>query len=302
VAPTTSGAPAGNPTAASLWPTSLFDSNVQSWGTSSSSAAFAADFVTDYQDNYGTVGVNTMPIYSVGANQAQAAMAPSSGCGNFTGNTGTEVPIPSFAALNGSGDNPLVIYQASSRTEWEFWKVVRNSDSSYSACWGGKQDMASADGVFPSPYGLSATGISYLATTVSEADVASGSIDHAIAVILPRCESSTYPADRTDCAGDGTPGQPAEGQWFRFPAGATCSASACSTPFAQMVFKAIQTYGMIVTDQGGAVMIETEQPSDWAAEGHTGTDPITTSIGGQQEYQVVANLPWSTLQTVDPPG
>ena len=58
---------------------------------------------------------------------------------------------------------------------------------------------------------------------------------------------------------------------------------------------------MVVTDQGGAVMLQAEQPSDWAAEGHSGTDPITASWTGEQEYQVVANLPWSSLQAVDPP-
>jgi hypothetical protein len=73
------------------------------------------------------------------------------------------------------------------------------------------------------------------------------------------------------------------------------------TPFAQMVFKAILTYGMVVIDQGGAVMIEAEQRSDWAAEGNAGTDPITASWAGQYEYQVVASLPWSSLQALDPP-
>jgi hypothetical protein len=67
-----------------------------------------------------------------------------------------------------------------------------------------------------------------------------------------------------------------------------------------MVFRAVQTYGMVVTDYAGAVMLQSEQPSDWAAEGHTGTDPITTSWDGQAEYDVVASLPWSDLQTVDP--
>ena len=73
------------------------------------------------------------------------------------------------------------------------------------------------------------------------------------------------------------------------------------TPFGQMVFRALQTYGAVVTDQAGSVSIESEQPSDWAAEGHSGTDPITASWDGLQEYQVVATLPWSSLQVVDPP-
>jgi len=44
-----------------------------------------------------------------------------------------------------------------------------------------------------------------------------------------------------------------------------------------------------------------EQTSDWAAEGNSGTDPITTSWEGDAEYQVVANLPWADLQAIDPP-
>jgi hypothetical protein len=207
------------------------------------------------------------------------------------------VPVPSDINLNGSSDNPLILYQPSTHSEWEFWRAVRNSSTSYSACWGGKLDMSTTNGVFPYPFGLSATGISYLATTITEADVQSGSINHAIAFILPQCNGYTYPADRGDCGS--YPGQPAEGQWFRFAPGTQMPGGL--TPFGQMVFRAIQTYGMVCIDQGGAVMIEAEQSSDWAAQGNSGTDPISASWQGQQEYQVVASLPWSNLQAVDPP-
>ena len=132
---------------------------------------------------------------------------------------------------------------------------------------------------------------------ITEADIASGAINHAVGIVLPRCNFSVYPADRGDCGND--PGQPAEGQWFRFAPGTQMPSRL--TPFAQMVFQAIETYGAVVTDQGGAVSIEAEQPSDWAAEGHSGADPITASWEGLQEYQVVASLPWSDLQVVDPP-
>ena len=297
-APSTSASPANVPPAL-LWTDSLFNDDVQDWPVDLNSAEFAEDVVADYNADYGAVGVNAMPIYSVAANQGVATISVSLGCNNFTVDTGTEVPIPSYASMTGSSDSPIVIYQPSTGTEWEFWQLTRVSASSYSACWGGKLSLATSDGVFPAPYGLSATGISYLATAITETDVESGSIHHAIAAILPRCNYSAYPADRTDCGSD--PGQPAEGQWFRFAAGTSCPPSECSTPFAQMVFKAIQTYGMVVVDQGGAVMIEAEQQSDWAAEGNTVTDPITASWDGLPEYQVVANLPWSSVQAVDPP-
>ena len=65
-----------------------------------------------------------------------------------------------------------------------------------------------------------------------------------------------------------------------------------------MVFTALQRYGMVFTDQAGAVMLQSETVSDWAAQGHSGVDPITASWQGEPEYDVVAALPWSQLQTV----
>ena len=72
-------------------------------------------------------------------------------------------------------------------------------------------------------------------------------------------------------------------------------------PFGQMIFKAIQTYGAVIVDQGGAVAIEADQTNTWAAEGHSGTDPITASMDGVPYYKVVASLPWRDLQVIDPP-
>jgi hypothetical protein len=290
--------PALSTTPASQWQTSLFDSNVQTWSVDASSALYVSDFVADYQTDYGSVGVDTLPVYIVPQGQPRVAVSVAAGCNNFLPNTGAKIPVPAAVELNGSSDNPLVIWQPSTNSDWELWKVAPLSATSYTACWGGKLDTATSNGVFQYPYGLSATGISYLATAITEADVASGSIDHAIAITLPRCDSSVYPADRTDCGDDA--GQPGEGQWFRFAPGTQMPSGL--TPFAQMVFRAIETYGAVVTDQARGVFLEAEQPSDWAAEGHTGTDPITASWEGLQAYQVVASLPWSDLQVVDPPS
>lgn len=267
------------------------------WPLLSSSAEFASDIVSDYTQDYGSVGINTLPIYRVPRNQPGVEISVLPGCNNFVSDTGSYIPIPSYAYLNGSSDNPLVIYQPSTMTDWELWRAQKNSNGTYSACWGGKLDMASSTGVFPSPYGLSATGISYLATTITEADIASGHIDHAIAIDLPRCNESVYPADRHDCGSD--PGQPAEGQWFRLPANLPMPGGL--TPFAQMVFRALQRYGAVVTDFAGGVMVEAEQRIDWGEEGYSGTDPITASWDGLPAYKVLASLPWSSLQAVDPP-
>jgi hypothetical protein len=178
--------------------------------------------------------------------------------------------------------------------------------------------MATSNGVFPYPYGETASGISNLATEITEADLASGSIDHAIGfeVLGEECDWSgtsahggLYPADRTDCGYD-IAGASAEGQWFRFAPGTEMPAGL--TPFGQMVFKAILNYGMVVVDQGGAVSIEADMngwvdgtttvEGPWEEEGNpVSTDPINNATDNLAEYQLVANLPWQDLQAIDPP-
>jgi hypothetical protein len=264
--------------------------------TASDSSGFVGDLVSDYESHYGAVAVNELPILVVPSSQPLVPVATAAGCNGFQSDTGSEIPIPVSASTQDTSDHPLVIDQPSTGSEWELWRAS-DSSSGWSACWGGKLDTSSSDGVFPSPFGLSASGISYLATTVTNADVASGRIDHVLAVDLPACNApAVAPADRTDCSSD--PGQPSEGQWFRLPA--SVSMPSGLTPFAQMVFRALQTYGMVVTDQSGAVAIQAEEPWDWALDGNSGPAPLTASFDGLPEYEVLNGIPWNQLQVVTP--
>lgn len=288
--PTTT-VPANVPPALAF-PNSLFRSPVTSWPVDPSSAKIVADMVAAVPTYYGTWGVNTNdPIYTASASQATSSFRVTAGCNNFVspGTAGAlqsaQVPVPAGVSATASSDAPLNIYQPSTGLLWELWQAVQ-SGGQWQACWGGETNVSTSSGVFPAPYGRSATGISYVATMITLADVASGSIDHAIALVVGRCNSYVYPADRGDCGSDA--GQPAEGQWFRFAPGTAMPVGL--SPFAQMVFRAGLTYGFVVVDQGGAYQLQ----------GQTGLDSSPT-WSGQQEYQVVNSLPWSHLQVVDPP-
>lgn len=294
---------ASSPSSSGLFPSSNFDKPViQSMALSPNSSTYVNDFVNDYKNNYGAVAVNELPIFTVPANQPMIPVGVNSGCGNFTPSTGTSIPIPVSAYTTSAtyqNDSAMIIYQPSTNSDWELWQATKSSSGSWSACWGGKLSPSTSNGVFPNGYGLSGSGISYLALTITENDIASGAINHAIAVDLPACNGpQVLPADRTDCGSD--PGQPPEGTMYRFPSSLTMPSGL--TPFGQMVFTAIQKYGMVQTDQAGAVALQAETTQDWTTEGHTGTDPITQSWAGEQEYQVVANLPWSDMQVVQPPS
>lgn len=262
------------------------------------SATYVRDFVRDYHHAYGAVTVNTMPLAIASPGQAPVRITVKPDrCANFRSDTGARIPIPPGTRTSGVGDSPLVVYQPSTGTDWELWQASPTA-TGWSACWGGKLDTFKSDGVFPDGYGLSGSGISYLATMITEADVASGSIKHAIALDLPACNApQVFPADRTDCGHD--PGQPPEGTWWRFPPGLPVPRGL--TPFARMVFHAVQTYGLVFTDQAGAVAIQAQTPVATGHGGRHSANPLVASFEGRQAYQVLDGLPWVRLEAVRPP-
>ena len=248
--------------------------------------------------------LNTQPFYVVSSGVPLSSISVQAGCNGFVGSTAGEVPsagipVPSYVTLNGSSDSPLDIVSPSTGLAYELWQANRTS-SGYSACWGGSMPLATSDGVVANNYGLSATSISYTATAISEEDVEAGAITHAIALELSDCTSFVAPATRGDCSTSGS--YPAEGQWFRFAPGTTCGS--CTAPLAKMIFQAGLEYGFVVTDQtdGNVVAMVMEQSSDWAAEGNSGTDPITSAEDGKGQGGILSELPWSDLQVVTPPA
>jgi hypothetical protein len=331
------GAGAGDTVApASLLPNSLFNQDVASWPVAPDSAAVVKEFNNDWRTNYGSVGVNGRPVVWVPAGQPMVPLSVRSGCNDFLGETGTSAPVPPWAPTSGPADDILTVYQPSSNSVWEFWQahhVTRlsaaghggreSTGAGWSACWGGKAPLSTFSGTFPSPYGETATGISNLATEVTEADILSGSIKHAIGLQVVNCTTAIYPADRGDCNHD--PGAPAEGQWFRFSSRVNC-AEYDSTPFENEVCVAGQQRGFVVVDHGGSDGIEADfATGTWTDEGNPGPagtwqrspaggcclfagggapleQSFKTSAGVyEQEYQVIAGLPWDELQVIVPP-
>ena len=71
-----------------------------------------------------------------------------------------------------------------------------------------------------------------------------------------------------------------------------------------MVCYALAHYGMIVMDRNteppGAIILEGEDPVDWAAQGYSGPDPYSAAMGSEGQG-ALASVPWSDLQLVQPP-
>jgi len=271
----------------------------------SNSSTLVNNFSTQIHNYYGNVSINdgayAEPTYVADSSTPTVTMGVASGCNNFLSNTGTQVPIPAGAVPATGGDGELIVYQASTNSEWEFWQARQTGTSSWVACWGGKLTNVSTakPGLFPPNFGSSATGIPYLGTIPTLMDVQNGAINHVIPIAVVDCNTMVPPANRTDCGSNNSDSIP-EGTWFRLNPSLNVN-NYSLTPFAKMVFVAMQKYGLIVADKGGAMMIPTEDPRDWKNTGHSGTDPLTGSFNGQPEYNVFNNMPWGQLQVINPP-
>lgn len=252
-------------------------------------------------------GVRGTPVYmaSPGTPTVEVTLGPACGAAGdtaFAGQTGP-APIPSGASVapphSVNTDTPLVVWQPATSSDWEYWQA-EPAGRDWTACDGGRlSDIASGPGTWTGGDGLSATGISYLATLLTEADVASGSIRHVLAFTVEsgRCDGHVAPATRNDpdCA---TPGQPPEGTVMYLPAATPMPAGL--SPLAQMVFVALQHYGLVLIDQsGGYVNLQGESSCDYGPErcgpGLAAAGPVTDPIAVASGTTGLAGIPWADL-------
>lgn len=164
------------------------------------------------------------------------------------------------------------IYQPSTDTYWDFWRGQEDASGHWSACWGGKiEHYSSNPGIFRNPLGASASGLPLGAFTIRISELQSGHIDHAINLIVPRTQANcfSWPANRDD--GNTVGGDiPCEGQRLRL--NPSFDVSTLYSPAAQTIARAMQKYGLIITDKGGAVVTMAEDPHPFEAT-HGGVNP-----------------------------
>ena len=232
------------------------------------------------------------------------------------------VPLPDgFEPALGT-DKEAIVYQPSTRQYWEFWGMERSGrktvDSSgrtvdeWRAGWGGKiDDLATSPGYFPTTregykFGATATGLALLGGLMTIAEQREGTINHAIHIALPQTRRSVWaqPAQRTD-GRDNDPNAIPEGARFRIPESVDLDQIAMD-PYARMVARAVQKYGMIVRDTAGAVVLYAENPLTKGADHpYFGMGGILRCPMGHIESACYADsnnrlrgFPWDKLQAV----
>jgi hypothetical protein len=181
------------------------------------------------------------------------------------------VPVPSGAIASAGSDGNIVIINSDSGEEWDMHSFTTDASGNFTAGNVGHYNITWV-GVPPydqygNPWWLRGSGMTYLAGLVRPCEIAQGHIDHALAIGVPAPASNfVYPATKSD--GSGTPGTDlAEGAHLQLDptiSDATIQSWGC-TGACFTIAKAVQKYGMYVTDVSGRpkIPVEDDTTANW---------------------------------------
>lgn len=204
--------------------------------------------------------------------------------------------LPDMVVSNGS-DGEIAIYQPSTDTYWDFWRAQRDDQGRWSACWGGKiEDYSRNPGVFAAPLGATATGLALGAFIIRIDELERGHIDHAIniATVRTRANCQSYPANRNDGNTEGLDFA-CEGQRFRLDP--SFDVTTLKSPAARTIARAMQRYGLILTDKSDALITQAEDPRPHLAQ-NGGKNPYDDLLGGVPWYLALNDIPVDRLQAL----
>lgn len=268
------------------------------------SANMALDFVRQRNTFYNSVAANTTnytsPVFYVPADTPVIKVMQWD-CQNkgYLDRTlavmWAQVPVPANASASNGTDMEMSIYQASTDTLWEFWKMRKNSTTgNWEGCWGGRlQNVSKTQGQFPGYYGTTATSLPFVGGQITAEELSRGEIRHAIGVAMVELAAwnvVSWPANRSDGNGRGI-----IPEGLRFRLDPTINVDALNIhPVAKMVAKAGQKYGFVIWDTAGAVSVRFQNVVSYTSLGLP--NPYTKLFNGTASYAVLNGIPWDKLQ------
>jgi hypothetical protein len=275
------------------------------------------------QEQTETNGIATtsygVPIYTVGPTQPTVQVTLEQGAASALLQSALDaVPLPADARPAPGTDGYLVVYQPSTDTMWEFWKL-QLATSGWEATWGGEMQNVStdpgyyrnADNLLGNPieneqWGAPATSLPLLGGTMTIGELEAGSINHALALQLANtCQGEfVAPAQRTD--GTVNPSTNSncvpEGAHFRINPSVNL-ASLNLPPFVYMMAVAAQKYGIVVDDRTSGIGFRAEDPYQFEQEygynpymGPEDEPGTPGALFNQWPQQLMADFPWNDLQ------
>jgi hypothetical protein len=211
----------------------------------------------------------------------------------------SSVPLPRSAQPS-AGDNDLAVWQPSTNRMWEFIELRHRPDG-WHAEWGGAmQHVSTNPGVYghrawpgaKNWWGVTASSLPLVGGAMTVDELASGQINHALAVAVPNVRRASYasPARRDDGNSTERNSIP-EGARLRLDPRLNLAALNMP-PLTRMMAEAAQRYGIIVRDYAPNIAFIAQDPTG------TGSDPLTRLYQGLYPNQLLASFPWRHLQVV----
>lgn len=270
------------------------------------SASFVVEFLRQKKAHYGSVGINTTayasPVYVVDAKTPTVRVTEWDCMGKGYSDPRlaeqwSAVPIPPYAEPADGNDAEMTVYQPSTDTIWEFWQA-RKAGGQWQACWGGRMQNASKNrGIWPHPYGTTATGLPLLGGQITAEELQRGEIQHVMGIVLVDLASSnvfSWPASRSD--GDNpkdAPNRIPEGLRLRLDPTVDVDALKIH-PVGRIIAKAAQKYGFVVWDKGGGIVLRAQNPKSYTQRGQA--DPYPALFKDTPSYAILDGVPWDRLQ------
>jgi hypothetical protein len=270
------------------------------------STNLVAEFLRQKNTYYGNVNINTVayafPVYVADANTPTVPVTVWD-CQNkqhTNANLAEQwaaVPIPAYAEPADGTDALMAIYQPSADSIWEFWKATK-VDGRWMACWGGRLQKASqSQGVWPKPYGDSASGLVTMGGWITPKELQRGQINHVIGIALVQPEHFTihsWPATRSDGWNpQHAPNRIPEGLRFRLDPAVEVETLPMH-PVGKIIAKAAQKYGFVVWDRAGAITLRAESSKSYTQLGLP--DPYLALFNGTPRSAILNHFPWEKLR------
>jgi len=173
-------------------------------------------------------------------------------------------PIPANPPIEGGpnskGDRHILIVDRDNCVLWEIYDAHPQTDGSWKAGSGAIFDLT-CNCLRPDGWtSADAAGLPILPGLVRYEEVASGEIRHALRFSAPRTRNyAVWPA-RHFASKLTDPDLPPLGQRFRLKAGFSLSGY---SPEAQVILRALQEYGMMLADNGGAWFVSGAPDERW---------------------------------------
>jgi hypothetical protein len=233
------------------------------------------------------------PVYTVPVTQPRVRVQLDPGDDRSLAAAFESVPLPSKATPAPGSDHELVVWQPSTDTLWEFWRL-RRAHGGWHARWGGRLDhVYTGPGHYTAPHaswGTTASSLPLVGGMITPRELAAGHIDHALAVAVPHTRASAFsrPAQRTD--GDSACAHAVpEGARFRLDPSLDIDSLALPRAIA-IIARAAQQYGIYVRDQSDSVTFYAQSTVSLPS------DPYPALFGGYEPYVLLERFPWSHLQ------